>query len=179
MKWNGIEVTVGEFVVEAREFFGQQFIVHGIGRREWEHRLHAADHQKDILVSCRFFVLEVWGQSGTKIVAARRVIQGALEEMPVRTPHFVRGACGWGWCRLSDLVEFVGVQKVGLLTMNRSVLRVIVGEKPEGELVLLPPDFDLDAKELPVGRTLIDPTQVWVPAGWAKQVCILAAFESK
>lgn len=168
MEWNGIVLPEGSFVVEVGSLAGMRYAPVGIDPTLVRDLTHPTDRRYNVLVAEQFFAVKVVYPDGDRIVPAKHVGPRGLEDHSVPMPHFTRGVRNWGWCTMRDLVHIVGARNPAL-TWGGGPIQCVFGSAPQGVL-----------RHCTVaGLALLPPDTLWVPAGWAQGVCILASFESR
>lgn len=121
-----------------------------------------------------------------KVIKARQVSSGELSRFPeVPMPRFTRGAMGWSWVRLTTLARFLRLpaKKVwddyyeigrdAILDRGRKVC--IDGCGKDRLVVRVNYDREGDMSEM-FAEELYEHRRIWVPAGWAADVCYLVHF---
>lgn len=150
--------------------------------------------EKVLFVSDKPFAVK-WvfhGYPELGVVKSQQVSNGERGRLPqVPMPRFVRGAAGWGWVRLSDLGFFLRQYcphqlwdkyfKIGHHGDQRR-MEVCIGS-PQGPMVEVGrhriswPCTEAADAGAPCPSGGYEIARIWVPAGWAADVCYLVQFE--
>lgn len=177
----------GYAIIGVDEVIVQQECVGGglnsVGQEERDYKLLAPEPFATIATA-----EPLWGKGCFKRLSlARQIVKGEpTRELRVKHPSFVRGARRWRWCTLTDLAS----------CLNLDIERLWNFYHPIQDIEWQGKYFDFDAK----GRVILtiavdDPLaevsirsfgtnragslsleRIWVPAGWAMNVCRLSAL---